>query len=99
LFTVFRRTVDEQPQTYSINFIGSGNLGLYQTRLWKVAHLAERFHVSHPTIYDVLKRARLQEFTPRQYQPAVQDVAVCLKHLAKAEQTIQERLKRTAQAL
>lgn len=38
---------------------------LYQTRLWKVAHLAERFHVSRPTIYDVLKRARLQEFTPR----------------------------------
>ena len=38
---------------------------LYQTRLWKVAHLAERFHVSRPTIYDALKRARLQEFTPR----------------------------------
>ncbi|WP_218131614.1 helix-turn-helix domain-containing protein [Nitrosomonas oligotropha] len=37
---------------------------LYQTRLWKVAHLAERFHVSRPTIYDVLKRTRLQEFTP-----------------------------------
>ena len=38
---------------------------LYQTLLWKVARLAERFHVSRPTIYDVLKRARLQEFTPR----------------------------------
>ncbi|MDV6348649.1 hypothetical protein R2083_14095 [Nitrosomonas sp. Is35] len=34
---------------------------LYQTRFWKVAHLAERFHVSRPTIYDVLKRARLQD--------------------------------------
>ena len=32
---------------------------LYQTWLWKVAHLAEHFHVSRPTIYDVLKRARL----------------------------------------
>ena len=31
---------------------------LYQTRLWKVTHLAEHFHVSRPTIYDVLKRAR-----------------------------------------
>ncbi|MER0170848.1 MAG: IS481 family transposase, partial [Nitrosomonas sp.] len=35
---------------------------LYQTRLWKVVQLAEHFHVSRPTIYDVLKRARLQEF-------------------------------------
>ena len=32
---------------------------LYQTGLWKVVQLAERFHVSRPTIYDVLKRARL----------------------------------------
>ncbi|WP_176776445.1 helix-turn-helix domain-containing protein, partial [Nitrosomonas oligotropha] len=32
---------------------------LYQTRLWKVVQLAEHFHVSRPTIYDVLKRARL----------------------------------------
>ncbi|MBK7491651.1 MAG: hypothetical protein IPI17_06300 [Nitrosomonas sp.] len=38
---------------------------LYQTRLWKVVQLAEHFHVRRSTIYDVLKRARLQEFTPR----------------------------------
>ena len=38
---------------------------LYQIRLWKVAHLAECSYVSSPRIYDVLKRARLQEFTPR----------------------------------
>lgn len=38
---------------------------LFQTRLWKVAHLAECSYVSSPTIYDVLKRPRLQEFTPR----------------------------------
>ncbi|MBV6448244.1 hypothetical protein [Nitrosomonas sp.] len=38
---------------------------LYQTRLWKVVQLAEHFHVSRPTIYDVLKRVRLQELTPR----------------------------------
>ncbi|WP_350152077.1 hypothetical protein [Nitrosomonas sp.] len=37
---------------------------LYQTRLWKVANLAECTYVSSPTIYGVLKRARLQEFTP-----------------------------------
>ncbi|MBX9915995.1 MAG: hypothetical protein K2Y07_01965 [Nitrosomonas sp.] len=38
---------------------------LYQTRLWKVAHLAECSYVSSSTIYDVLKRTRPQEFTPR----------------------------------
>ncbi len=38
---------------------------LYQTWLWKVTHLAERFRVNRSTIYDVLKCARLQEFTPR----------------------------------
>jgi FixJ family two-component response regulator len=30
-----------------------------------VTQLAERFRVNRPTIYIVLKRARLQEFTPR----------------------------------
>lgn len=29
---------------------------LYQTRVWKVTQLAERFHVIRPTNYDVLKR-------------------------------------------
>ncbi len=38
---------------------------LYQARCWKVAHLAERYRVSQPTIYQILKRARLQEFIPR----------------------------------
>ncbi len=38
---------------------------LYQTRCWKVAHLAERYRISRPTIYQILKRARLQEFIPR----------------------------------
>jgi len=70
---------------------------LYQTRLWKVAHLAERFQVSRPTIYDVLKRARLQEFTPRDStNQRFKTLQYGLKRLAKVEQTIQERLKREA---
>ena len=70
---------------------------LYQTRLWKVAHLAERFHVSRPTIYDVLKRARLQEFTPRDStNQRFKTLQYGLKRLTKVEQTIQERLKREA---
>ena len=70
---------------------------LYQTRLWKVAHLAEHFHVSRPTIYDVLKRARLQEFTPRDStNQRFKTLQYGLKRLAKVEQTIQKRLKREA---
>ncbi|WP_350135605.1 hypothetical protein [Nitrosomonas sp.] len=59
--------------------------------------LAEHFHASQPTIYDVLKRARLQEFTP--HDSSNQRFKVLqrgLKPLAKVEQTIQERLKREA---
>ena len=55
-----------------------GNLAaLSRPDFWKVTQLAERFRVSRLTIYAVLKRTRLQEFTPRkQYQPAVQNAAV-----------------------
>ena len=70
---------------------------LYQTRLWKVVQLAERFHVSRPAIYDVLKRARLQEFAPRySANQRFKTLQYGLKRLAKIEQTIQERLKREA---
>ena len=70
---------------------------LYQTRVWKVTQLAERFRVSRPTIYDVLKRARLQEFIPRNStNQRFKTLQYGLKRLAKVEQTIQERLKREA---
>ncbi len=69
----------------------------YQNRLWKVAQLAERFQVSRPTIYDVLKRARLREFTPRDNtNQRFKTLQNGLKRLAKVEETIQERLKREA---
>lgn len=59
--------------------------------------LAEHFHVSRPTIYDVLKRARLQEFAPRSsINQRFKTLQYGLKRLAKVEQTIQERLKREA---
>lgn len=70
---------------------------LYQTRVWKVTQLAERFRISRPTIYDVLKRARLREFTPRNStNQRFKTLQYGLKRLAKVEQTIQERLKREA---
>ena len=70
---------------------------LYQTRTWKVTYLAERFRVSRPTIYEVLKRARLQEFVPRNStNRRFKTIQYGLKRLAKVEQVIQDRLKREA---
>src|SRR6187401_2272034 len=70
---------------------------LYQTRCWKVSELAERFRVSRPTIYTVLKRARLKEFVPRDSSnQRFKTIQYGLKRLAEVEQSIQERLKREA---
>jgi transposase InsO family protein len=70
---------------------------LYQTRTWKVTHLAERSRVSRPTLYEVLKRARRQEFVPRtSTNQRVKTIQYGLKRLAKVEQALQERLKREA---
>ncbi|SDY62644.1 DNA-binding transcriptional regulator, MarR family, partial [Nitrosomonas sp. Nm33] len=70
---------------------------LYQTGCWKVSQLAERFRVSRPTIYTVLKRARLKEFVPRDStNQRFKTIQYGLKRLAKVEQSIQERLKREA---
>ena len=70
---------------------------LYQSRCWKVSQLAERFRVSRPTIYTVLKRARLKEFVPRDSSnQRFKTIQYGLKRLAKVEQSIQERLKREA---
>ena len=71
---------------------------LYQTRLHKVSHLAERYRVSRPTIYSVLKKARLQQFVPsNSTNHRYKSVQYGIKRLAKVEISIQARLKREAQ--
>lgn len=70
---------------------------LYQSRQWKVSHLAERYRVSRPTIYAVLRKARLRQFTPsnstnKRYKTAFYG----LKRLAKVEVSIQLKLKQQA---
>ena len=70
---------------------------LYQSRLWKISHLAERYRVSRPTIYKVIKQARLQQFAPRDSgNQRYRSVQYGLKRLAKVEASIQERLKKQA---
>ena len=67
------------------------------TRCWQVSQLAERFRVSRPTIYAVLKRARRKEFFPRDSaNQRFKTIQYGLKRLAKVEQSIRERLKREA---
>jgi hypothetical protein len=49
------------------------------------------------TIYEVLKRARLQEFVPRaSTNQRFKTIHYGLKRLAKVEQAVQDRLKREA---
>jgi transposase InsO family protein len=70
---------------------------LYQSRQWKVSHLAERYRVSRPTIYAVLRKARHRQFTPsnstnKRYKTAFYG----LKRLAKVEVSIQLKHKQQA---
>ena len=67
---------------------------LYQTRQWKVTVLAQHYRVSRPTIYNVLKKARLQQFTPsNSTNNRYKTIQFGLKRLAKVEAEIQARLK------
>lgn len=70
---------------------------LYQTRLWKITHLAEHYRVSRPTIHEIIKRARLKQFAPRDStNHRFRNVTFGLKRLAKVEADIEARLKREA---
>ena len=63
----------------------------YQTSTWKVTHLAEHIRVSRPTIYVVLKRARLQggNSTNQRFK----SIQYGLKRPAQVEPAIEDRLK------
>lgn len=70
---------------------------LYQSRQWKVSHLADRYRVSRPTIYAVLKKARLRQFTPsNSTNHRYKGVFYGLKRLAKVEAAIALKLKQQA---
>ncbi len=60
--------------------------------------IAEHFRVSRPTIYKVLKHARLQQFAPsNSTNKRYKTVQFGIKRLAKVEAKIQARLKKQAQ--
>ena len=70
---------------------------LHQTGQWSKSALAIRFHVSRPTIHNIINQARLQVFVPAaSTNKRFQTIQFGLKRLAKVEQSIQDRLKREA---
>ena len=63
----------------------------------KIAHLADQYRVSRPTIYKALARARKQEFRPRDStNDRYRALKYGLKRLAKVEKALQVRLKAQA---
>jgi len=73
---------------------------MFQTGEYKITHLAELFHVSRPTIYKVLARARKQEFIPRSsINFRYRSVKYGLKRLIRVEQSLGSKRKHGGQAL
>lgn len=70
---------------------------LYGTGNWTVVALAREFRVSRPTIYKVLKRARMGEFSPRKSTNKRYLVAKYgMRRLAKVEASIERKKKAQA---
>ena len=64
----------------------------------KPRDLAVEFHVSHVTIYKIIKRARLQEFRPRNsMNHRYRNVEWWLKRLRKIEDKLREKKNKEAQ--
>ena len=70
---------------------------LYTREERSVTFLSEFFHVSRPTIYKVIQRARLQEFIPRNSSNARwRCLPYGVRRLAKIEASIEARKKQEA---
>ena len=63
----------------------------------RVSDLAREFHVSRPTIYKIINRGRLQDFSiHRSTNARFRTIKYGLRRLAKIEKSIEERLKNKA---
>ncbi|MDI2111958.1 hypothetical protein [Commensalibacter nepenthis] len=70
---------------------------LYHQEKAMVTDLAKRFMVSRPTIYVVLRRARLQLFVPMvSTNERYKTIKYGIKRLAKIEKTLEDNLRRQA---
>ncbi|UNM96958.1 HTH domain-containing protein [Ignatzschineria rhizosphaerae] len=70
---------------------------LHHQEKFTVTYLAERFMVSRPTIYKVLKQGRLNLFVPlASKNERYRTIKYGIKRLAKIEKSIEEKLKKRA---
>lgn len=69
----------------------------YYHQRWKVSKLAEEYHVSRPTIYKIIKRGKMNDYSVHR---SVNARFCCLKYgmrrLAKIEKAVEEKLKKQA---
>lgn len=69
----------------------------YQTNQFTIAELARQYHVSRPTLYKVIERAKQSEFAPRKStNKRYLSIKYGLKRLAKVEAKIERKLKQQA---
>nr|WP_218055798.1 DDE-type integrase/transposase/recombinase [Gilliamella apicola] len=77
----------------------------YRQEIWRLYHkekitvtdLAKRFMVSRPTIYNVLKKARLKLFVPlTSKNERYKTIRYGIKRLVKVEKSIEDKLRRQA---
>ena len=70
---------------------------LYHKEKITITDLAKRFMVSRPTIYSVLKKARLNLFVPlTSKNKRYKTISYGIKHLVKIEKSIEDKLRRQA---
>lgn len=70
---------------------------LHFKQLWRVCDLTRKYSVSAPTVYKILKRARLNDFTiHKSVNQRYRCLEYGLKRLAKVEKEIEEKLKKQA---
>ncbi|WP_081297946.1 HTH domain-containing protein, partial [Gilliamella sp. Imp1-1] len=70
---------------------------LYHKEKITVTDLAKRFMVSRPTIYNVLKKARLKLFVPlTSKNERYKTIRYGIKRLVKVEKSIEDKLRRQA---
>ena len=70
----------------------------YYTDTCRVCDLAREYHVSRPTIYKILERGRIRDFSVhKSANKRFRCLKYGIKRLAKIERQIEERLKRQAQ--
>jgi hypothetical protein len=69
----------------------------YHTNNLRVCHLIKKYRVSAPTVYKILHRGRLRDFSVHKSANArFRMITYGLKRLAKVEQELEEKLKKQA---